>query len=1225
MTAQKRARREAKMRAAKTFVGCLTVILVLLLAHTASVDASGPYTKSFPASTLFFGEESGYDSVGLGNCHLMTELGKPRLPVSYVRLIIPAGMDVDSVVIVSESHEGIEGTYNIIPAQHPIPSNGEPPPEFVEPDSAVYVSGSPFPGKLAEPITHGYFDGANRIATLALYPLQYVPATGELTLYTSITFDINLVTSEGQPIYPAIRLRHLQTVYDNVLTHLVDNPEDIPLHGYTPELVDTFNLTGGDTGAITTYGRAYELVSEDSLVDYFDEFAEWMTRKGVPTIVQRRSLINDCFSGDEVSGIYDEPGKIREYVRWGYESCGVTYALLSGFSSGAFQEGDIVPARIGACGCHKVADDPWPPGDAKMIPADFYFSEFNGDWNVDLDEYYGETPGFHCEGDAVEYEPEMFVGRIPSSNGEEILNWTRKVLQYEQDPGNGDYTYLTRAYWNQADQSQSGQEAQRAQPYYPSYFSHDLTEEYPSYDHPDPTSPFGAEVISEMGQGYGMVNWNHHGNCKSALVRTDGCNAPGGDSWRVTTFDAYQLPCVSEVGNGLDNLPITDRYFVLDATDCYTAAYDEAHHLGAVSLAEGSLLLADRGAVAYLGNTRNGYFGMSNGDRVEFLKKLFGHDGAVPIYNIGACHAASLPTAAGYGAFTRNLFGSPEMPIWTDTPQKLNVLIDFEDDYILVRDESGQPIEGALVCLTIGHNWHQCYGEVQTTSVSGTAHFTCGMIPEICYVVATKPNFIPFSYYPCGCHVGVDTTWQGTVYLDGDVIVDRGVTLTLLPNTTVRFAAQDAYKSGFDRKKCELIVAGNLVAVGSQTDTIRFLSEGGAYDSWRGITVLSIGNAQLQYCLVEDAHVGLALEDTSHDEVCFSRFHNNVCGIRSRNGNAHVYNNRILSDDLGDYGIHLDCVATYPPGGIAVENNTIENYKYGIYAFNCQTHIRGNHVHGSSGAGSIIGIYCLDCDEVTVACNDIGSGSFSDCYIKAHQSTLHISDCYFNSWPYAYVPRGIVYDQSTGSVRRSSLTRYSIIGIDCYKSDPDLGREDYAGNNAIFRYSSKGDYESIIDVRNYGSKGPEPTVISAKKNRWGTFLLPLSPVVVGEVDWEPYLTIWPDYPDCDAMPDSQPIKQQSDSEALPKQFTLFQNHPNPFNPQTEMNYALPFDCHVTLTVYNILGQKVITLIDKFQNAGRKTLHWDGRSQNGDELSSGIYFYRIQAGDFAQTRKMLLVK
>jgi len=99
----------------------------------------------------------------------------------------------------------------------------------------------------------------------------------------------------------------------------------------------------------------------------------------------------------------------------------------------------------------------------------------------------------------------------------------------------------------------------------------------------------------------------------------------------------------------------------------------------------------------------------------------------------------------------------------------------------------------------------------------------------------------------------------------------------------------------------------------------------------------------------------------------------------------------------------------------------------------------------------------------------------------------------------------------------------------------------------------------------------------------------------------------------------------ADNPNAPKSFALFQNQPNPFNPETKISYYLPRACQLRLTIYNVLGQRVRTLFDGHQDAGIQTLLWDGRNDDGVQLSSGIYFYRLQADDFHQTKKMTLVK
>ena len=90
--------------------------------------------------------------------------------------------------------------------------------------------------------------------------------------------------------------------------------------------------------------------------------------------------------------------------------------------------------------------------------------------------------------------------------------------------------------------------------------------------------------------------------------------------------------------------------------------------------------------------------------------------------------------------------------------------------------------------------------------------------------------------------------------------------------------------------------------------------------------------------------------------------------------------------------------------------------------------------------------------------------------------------------------------------------------------------------------------------------------------------------------------------------------------AQPNDYKLMQNYPNPFNPTTTINYSIPEKGNVALEIYNSLGEKVSTLVDGFKQGGSHQVTFDGA-----DLNSGTYFYRIRAGSFVETRKMLLIK
>ena len=90
-------------------------------------------------------------------------------------------------------------------------------------------------------------------------------------------------------------------------------------------------------------------------------------------------------------------------------------------------------------------------------------------------------------------------------------------------------------------------------------------------------------------------------------------------------------------------------------------------------------------------------------------------------------------------------------------------------------------------------------------------------------------------------------------------------------------------------------------------------------------------------------------------------------------------------------------------------------------------------------------------------------------------------------------------------------------------------------------------------------------------------------------------------------------------------FQLAQATPNPFTKTTTIRFSIASKAQVSVEVYNILGQKVRTLVDETLEANAYTREWDGRSDSGEKVSNGIYFYKMVAGDFSDTKKAVLLK
>ena len=123
----------------------------------------------------------------------------------------------------------------------------------------------------------------------------------------------------------------------------------------------------------------------------------------------------------------------------------------------------------------------------------------------------------------------------------------------------------------------------------------------------------------------------------------------------------------------------------------------------------------------------------------------------------------------------------------------------------------------------------------------------------------------------------------------------------------------------------------------------------------------------------------------------------------------------------------------------------------------------------------------------------------------------------------------------------------------------------------------------------------------------------------------------PPYPDCLSeedigYQDTTNCEQVSIyDETLPITYNLYNAYPNPFNPVTTLHYDLPQDAMVNITIYDMMGRQVKALMNDSQTAGYKTIQWNATNDKNEPVSAGIYLYEIQAGEFRQTKKMVLLK
>lgn len=165
-------------------LGAGALVVVFSLANLLQGSTSRTFT--FSINDVSFDTLQGFDVVDMPGADKVDTLGKPNLPYYHYNFIIRNSMDVSSVQITASNSENVDGSYYVYPAQPDVKTCYPPDQvEFVDPDSATYNSSNPYPGVLAECVDMGFFDGANKIARIAVYPLQYRPSMERLILYTS--------------------------------------------------------------------------------------------------------------------------------------------------------------------------------------------------------------------------------------------------------------------------------------------------------------------------------------------------------------------------------------------------------------------------------------------------------------------------------------------------------------------------------------------------------------------------------------------------------------------------------------------------------------------------------------------------------------------------------------------------------------------------------------------------------------------------------------------------------------------------------------------------------------------------------------------------------------------------------------------------------------------------------------------------------------------------------
>ncbi len=678
-----------KMRALRKFFVISSAVLAISV--LAGGDASAMLQKSvgYGPSQLSFSQSEGYDVVFLPGCENMGIAGAPSLPVLRMKFVIPRDMKVSGFTITGVDSVEIPGTYNLYPGQPAYPLNFSPPPGFTEPDSEIYSSSEPYPGILA---SSGYesFIGGWKLVDISIHPLQYIPSTGKLWLY-SFNYSLELEPTENWSAPVERRTQNQQDEYVALVKDLVANPEDVELYGPQPEVL---SLDSAQT---------YVIITPDSLADSFQPLADWNTRRGLRTVIYTLELIDQIY-GQLYPGS-DIQERIRYFIKDWYSRMGTQWVLLGG-------DGKVVPGRVrkGAAALHHEPD----------FASDLYYCCLDGDWDPNHNGVYGEvwTPvdTIEVHGEewpvmewmVLDYRPEIYLGRAQVSNRDEVELFVQKVLDYEFDPdsayADNDFLLLGAII----DMETSGgvkKDSTVADLGMSGYRLYDV-------NYPPSTPPPGLinkiKATTQINHGYRFINHCGHGNY--GIISMD----PDAES-----FNNRLNVLTTEDFDGFIN---GKKYGLFSTAACLSAPFDKSPDS---CLAAHWITNPNGGGACFLGHSSFGWgvVGDAMGpwehlDR-PFLNSLILHQSSLgqaltlakdgfDFWTPEECSAwenwfyAFYAQSDELSSFT--LLGDPAMPVWLGTPESLQVsypeLVPVGNGSFSVAVQSnGIPVANATVCL----------------------------------------------------------------------------------------------------------------------------------------------------------------------------------------------------------------------------------------------------------------------------------------------------------------------------------------------------------------------------------------------------------------------------------------------------------------------------------------------------------------------------------------------
>jgi hypothetical protein len=456
-----------------------------------------------------------------------------------------------------------------------------------------------------------------------------------------------------------------------------------------------------------------------------------------------------------------------------------------------------------------------------------------------------------------------------------------------------------------------------------------------------------------------------------------------------------------------------------------------------------------------------------------------------------------------------------------------------------------------------------------------------------------------------------DTTWANSVYVSGDIWISAGYTLTIEPGTTVYFASDDNQDLFGDSTRIQFDIWGTLNANGTAQNPIVFksMAEEPQPGAWGGIWFKGESSSgSLSHCIIQDGQYGVESAATIHMSNC--EIENcEIAGI-------YMYDNLDSNSVVNNSSTISDCVVHFNgedaagmriwncPDTISVDSCTVAYNECGIWVSNACPRITMSNINYNSSQGIWVTSYRYPSPIPYPAirwCHMQGNGQAG---IRCQYNSAKVS--YSKSWQ-----NGAYGIEAFGAGANPAIDHSKII------SNGSAGvRADQSGSPVLGIYSlGVGQYNSLYSQTKNVYNATSQTVY-AERCWWGSSP-PDQSKFYGSVGYAYYLG-------SDPVPYLAPFIAKT-----PTVLSLDQNFPNPFGGATgvtTIKYSIPGEAgKAVLQVYDVLGRRVRTLVNKPHHPGSYYVKWDGRNDRGARVAPGVYFYQLNVGKQSFTKKIVLAR